>query len=113
MLRRAVGAGLLARLEAGGSGTAVSTSICALQQQLQQQAGFAKKAESVDGRLQRVLRMLEPQDVEQVEVSEEDYREGMRRCGAQGSAAAACLPPLPALAARRLLPVVDRRTYSH
>lgn len=49
-------------------------------QQLQQQAGFAKKGESVDNRLQRVMKMLEPRQVEQVELSEEDYQEGMRRC---------------------------------
>ena len=49
-------------------------------QQLQQAAPFAKKSgESVDGKLQRVLKMLEPVDIEDVPVSEEEYQEGMRR----------------------------------
>ncbi|KAL4458571.1 hypothetical protein ABPG75_013436 [Micractinium tetrahymenae] len=79
MLRRALGRGVLAQLEGGSSGMASSSSMCALAQQLQQTAGFAKKTESVDGRLQKVMRMLESQEVETVEVSEEDYLEGMRR----------------------------------
>ena len=53
-----------------------------LAQQLQQQAGFAKKGgETVDSRLQKVLKMLEPREVEDIEISEEDYAEGVRRCG--------------------------------
>lgn len=52
-----------------------------LAQQRQQQAGFAKKGgESVDSRLQKVLKMLEPREVEDIEISEEDYAEGVRRC---------------------------------
>lgn len=52
-----------------------------LAQQLQQQAGFAKKGgETVDSRLQKVLKMLEPREIEDIEISEEDYAEGLRRC---------------------------------
>ena len=80
MLRLALAGRLLAQLESSSSSIAASSRICALQQQLQQQAGFAKRAETVDGRLQRVMKMLEPQEVEKIEVSDEDYAEGMRRC---------------------------------
>lgn len=78
MLQRAVARGLQTQLE-GIGGIASSSSLCALAQQLHQTAGFAKKAESVDGRLQKVLKVLEPRKVEKVEVSEEDYQEAMRR----------------------------------
>lgn len=61
-----------------------------LGQQLQQQAGFAKKGgESVDSRLQKVLKMLEPREVEKVELSEEDYAEAMQRCAGRRWRAAA------------------------
>lgn len=91
MLRQAVARGVLAQLEGCSSGITSSSSLCALAQQLQQTVGFAKKTESVDGRLQRVLKALEPQEVETVQVSEEDYLEGMRRCVKEVAAvAAAC-----------------------
>lgn len=100
MLRRAVARGVLAHLEGGSSGiTSSSSSMCALPQQLQHTAGFAKKSEStVDGRLQKVLKALERQEVEAVQVSEEDYLEGMRRW-AKGRVAAAAVARRPVFAA--------------
>ncbi|KAI7841899.1 hypothetical protein COHA_004428 [Chlorella ohadii] len=57
-----------------------SAPVQQLAQQLQQQAGFAKKGgETVDSRLQKVLKMLEPREVEEIEISAEDYAEGVRR----------------------------------
>ena len=70
-LRRVAASRLLAQWETSGC--------CGSLQPLQQQAGFAKKSESVDTRLQQVLKMLEPQEVEKEELSEEDYQEGLRR----------------------------------
>lgn len=70
--RSGAAARLLARCE--------PSSVVALQQQLGQRAGYAKKGESVDSRLQKVLKMLEPREVEEVELSKEDYEEGVRRC---------------------------------
>ena len=84
-LRRAACSRLLAQWQGssvGGSSLACGGAL----QQLQQQAGFAKKSESMDSRLQRVLRMLEPQEVTKVEVSEEDFQEATRRCGGPGVA---------------------------
>lgn len=58
-----------------------------LQQPLEQRAGYAKKGgESVDSRLQKVLKMLEPRQVEEVQLSPEDHAEAMRRCGGQAVA---------------------------
>lgn len=70
-LRRLAAGRLLARCDA--------PSLAGASAQLQQQAGFAKKGESVDTRLQKVLKMLEPREVEEVELSKEDYEEAMRR----------------------------------
>ncbi len=69
-----------------------SAPVQQLAQQLQQQAGFAKKGgETVDSRLQKVLKMLEPREVEEIEISAEDYAEGVRRCAVAAAAAAAGL----------------------
>ena len=105
-LRRAAGSRLLAQWECG-SASGSSISCGGALQQLQQQAGFAKKTESMDSRLQKVLRMLEPQEVEQVEVSDEDFQEGMQRCGGPSgrvaATAAACPPARPDQQAALLL----------
>jgi seryl-tRNA synthetase len=61
------------------------TSSCdAVINQLQQQASYAKRAgEAVDAKLQKVLKMMQPREIEEVQMSEEDYQEGMRRCAQQ------------------------------
>ena len=100
-LRRAAASRLLAQWE--GSGASGSSISCGgALQQLQQQAGFAKKSESMDSRLQRVLRMLEPREVEKVELSDEDFQEGEQRCGTEWQGCRRRRPP-PARPPARLL----------
>lgn len=75
-VRRAAAARFTAPWDASSCGAVIT--------QLQQQAGFAKRAgEGVDAKLQKVLKMLQPKDIEDVQLSEEDYQEGMRRCAQQ------------------------------
>ncbi|KAI3435926.1 hypothetical protein D9Q98_001984 [Chlorella vulgaris] len=69
-LRRAAACRLLSQWPTSSSSTSVAL----------QHAGFAKRSgESADSKLNKVLKMLEPREVEQVDISEEDYAEGMRR----------------------------------
>lgn len=85
--RRVAAARLLAQLE--------PSSVAALQRQPgQQAAGYAKKDERADNRVQNVLKMLEPRQVEEIELSKEDYEEGMRRCEAGRPPQAAERPSL-------------------
>ena len=70
----------------------MASSWIAAAQQLQQAAGYAKKSggESMDNRLKSVLSMLEPRDVDEVELSPEDHADATRRCaGVQAAAAVA------------------------
>ncbi|PSC71383.1 hypothetical protein C2E20_5334 [Micractinium conductrix] len=71
----------LAAAAACSSCQPVASSWIAAAQQLQQAAGYAKKSggESMDNRLKSVLSMLEPRDVDEVELSPEDHADATRR----------------------------------